>query len=193
MLKKENLKKVFILLFIIFLIYSIVYLCKGWNEFEFDFKINYFEILKIAVDITLVYYISYLLFKKDSIEKSEKDILIKYLEEFQDNKNTIIKSVNNYFDYQDVTKVQILTSDLKNLRTELNTKLDLLIENNYLLKNCDIELNLRTLLKNIWQDLTYEPERNASFNRDFYIQQAKANSTLIDKNIFNLIKIINSK
>ena len=162
MLKKENLKWPFI----IFFIYSVIHLLKGWNNFEFDFKINYIEILTIAVDIILVYYISYLLFKKDSLQKSEKDLLIKYLEEFQNNKNFIIKSVNSYFDYNDVSKVQLLKSDLKNLRNELNMKLDLLIENNYIIKDCDTDLNLRTLTKYIWQDLTFEPERGTiNFNR----------------------------
>src|SRR5690606_12735031 len=126
-----------------------------------------------------VYYISYLLLKKDSLQKSEKDLLIKYFEEFQNNKNFIIKSVNSYFDYNDVSKVQLLKSDLKNLRNELNMKLDLLIENNYIEKDCDADLNLRTLTKNIWQDLTYEPERgNTNFNRDLYLNRVKTNSTL---------------
>lgn len=192
MLNDKVLKGVIIGVILLLLAITIIFLFT--DNIKFDNNLSYVDIVSVLINILLVYYISYLLIKKDSIAKTEKDLLIKYIEDFQAKKNQIVYSVNNLFDYSNNSELQILISNLKSLRTELKLKLDLLVENNYIDKNCDLYSNSNSVMTNIWKDLTYQPStRDLNFVRDIYINRSRQSSNLLDKHLFNLIKKINSK
>ena len=98
------------------------------------------------------------------------------------------------YDYNNVAEVQTLISNLKILRTELKLKLDLLVDNKYIENNSDLYTNTNTVMRNIWKYLTYTPSvRDTNFNREVYINNARTNSSLLDKYLFNIIKKINAK
>jgi len=192
MLSEIFLKRIIYLVISLFFIVTFIFIFT--EDIEFDNKLSYVDIISIFINILLVYYLSYFLNKKDSIAKAEKDLLIKYLEEFQTKKNQLVNSINSTYDYNNVAEVQTLISNLKILRTELKLKLDLLVDNKYIENNSDLYTNTNTVMRNIWKYLTYTPSvRDTNFNREVYINNARTNSSLLDKYLFNIIKKINAK
>lgn len=167
---------------------------------DISFEINPLEIFSISVNIFLAIYITRTLSKKNDQEKTEKELIINYLKDFQLEYNS---KVNKLLDCEDF-ETPITNSCFKTLRTRINSILALAEENKIIANNEEIATKLRQKISDVWELFTDTPRiANTRANqatkegiqtlRLEKIGKIEGASIDLDKMIFQLAMKINRK
>lgn len=184
-----------IIFIIIFKKYSSLYFAN-----DISFEINPLEIFSIGVNIFLAIYITRTLSKKNDQEKSEKELIINYLKDFQLEYNS---KTNKLLDCEDF-ETPLTNSCFKTLRTRVNSILAIAEENNIIANNDETASKIRQKISEIWELFTDTP-RTANIRanqatkaglqtlRLEKIGKIEAASIDFDKLIFQLAMKINRK
>ncbi len=184
-----------VIFIIIFKKYSNLYFAN-----DVSFEINPMEILSIGVNIFLAIYITRTLSKKNDQEKSEKELIINYLKDFQLEYNT---KTNKLLECEDF-ETPLTNSCFKTLRTRVNSILALAEENSIIANNDETASKIRQKISEIWELFTDTPRTaNSRANqatkdgiqtlRLEKIGKIEAASIDFDKLIFQLAMKINRK
>ena len=137
-----------VMFIIIFKKYSTLYFAN-----DVSFEINPLEIFSIGVNIFLAIYITRTLSKKNDQEKSEKELIINYLKDFQLEYNT---KTNKLLDCEDF-ETPLTNSCFKTLRTRVNSILALAEENSIIANNDETASKIRQKISEIWELFTDTP------------------------------------
>lgn len=184
-----------IIFIIIFKKYSTLYFAN-----DVSFEINPLEIFSIGVNIFLAIYITRTLSKKNDQEKSEKELVINYLKDFQLEYNTRTNKLLEYEDFE----TPLTNSCFKALRVRVNSILSLAEENSIIVKNDETASKIRQKISEIWELFTDTPRTvNTRANQAIKdgiqtlrlekIGKIEAASIDLDKLIFQLAMKINRK
>lgn len=120
---------VVILLYLIFIIVSILGNVSSW---EIDYKANIADILNTFVTVLIAVWVSYFLYKIQSKERYEKEILIS---DVKDMENRVLY-IQNRYDKEDSISVSDVTNDISALRSLIDR-----IYNTLHLYNFNIDIN----------------------------------------------------
>lgn len=184
-----------IIFIIFFKKYSTLYFAN-----DVSFEINPLEIFSIIVNIFLAIYITRTLSKKNDQEKSEKELIINYLKDFQLEYHT---KTNKLLECEDF-ETPLTNSCFKTLRTRVNSILTLADENSIIATNDETASKIRQKISEIWELFTDTPRTaNTRANqatkdgiqtlRLEKIGKIEAASIDLDKLIFQLAMKINRK
>ena len=184
-----------VMFIVIFKKYSTLYFAN-----DVSFEINPLEIFSIGVNIFLAIYITSTLSKKNDQEKSEKELIINYLKDFQLEYNT---KTNKLLECEDF-ETPLTNSCFKTLRTRVNSILALAEENSIIANNDETASNIRQKISEIWELFTDTPRtantRASQATKDGIqalrlekISKIEAASIDLDKLIFQLAMKINRK
>jgi hypothetical protein len=165
---------------------------------DVSFEINPLEIFSIAVNIFLAIYITRTLSKKNDQEKSEKELIINYLKDFQLEYNNKTSKLLECEDFE----TPLTNSCFKTLRTKINSVLALAEENNIIVNNDETSSKIKQKISEIWELFTDTPRTaNTRANqatkdgiqalRLEKIGKIEAASIDLDKLIFQLAMKIN--
>lgn len=167
---------------------------------DVSFEINPLEIFSIGVNIFLAIYITRTLSKKNDQEKSEKELIINYLKDFQLEYNSKTSKLLECEDFE----TPLTNSCFKTLRTRINSILALAEENNTIVNNDETATKIRQKISEIWELFTDTP-RTAHTRANQAIKDGiqalrlekigkiEAASIDLDKLIFQLAMKINRK
>jgi hypothetical protein len=180
---------------IIFKKYSTLYFAN-----DVSFEINPLEIFSIGINIFLAIYITSTLSKKNDQEKSEKELIINYLKDFQLEYN---KKTNKLLECEDF-ETPLTNSCFKTLRIRINSTLALAEENSLINNNDETVSKIKQKISEIWELFTDTPRTaNTRANhatkvgikalRLEKIGKIEAASIDLDKLIFQLAMKINRK
>lgn len=167
---------------------------------DVSFEINPLEIFSIGINIFLAIYITRTLSKKNDQEKSEKELIINYLKDFQLEYNIKTNKILECDDYE----TPLTNSCFKTLRTRINSILTLAEENNVIENNDETVSKIKQKISEIWELFTDTPRTaNSRANqatkdgiqtlRLEKIGKIEAASIDFDKLIFQLAMKINRK
>jgi hypothetical protein len=178
---------------------SLIVLIKKYDHLNIEngisIEINPIEIFSILINIFIAYYLTVVFGKKNDIDKSERDILIQFFEDFRKDKDLIIaESIDVILSGNQNTNLNFINSQFKYLRQKLNMNLTLLVDRNIILSNDVLKQNAETKMKNIWEKITYTPiagQQNYIIENE--LSNARRFSTELDKLLFELIITINKK
>lgn len=184
-----------IIFIIIFKKYSTLYFAN-----DVSFEINPLEIFSIGINVFLAIYITSTLSKKNDQEKSEKELIINYLKDFQLEYNT---KTNKLLECEDF-ETPLTNSCFKTLRIRINSTLALAEENSLINNNDETVSKIRQKISEIWELFTDTPRTaNTRANhatkvgikalRLEKIGKIEAASIDLDKLIFQLAMKINRK
>lgn len=191
-----------ILGFGVVIIFIIIF--KNYSTLNFtndvSFEINPLEIFSIGINVFLAIYITRTLSKKNDQEKSEKELIINYLKDFQLEFNT---KTNKLLECEDF-ETPLTNSCFKTLRKKVNSILALAEENNIIENNDETASKIRQKISEIWEQFTDTPRTaNARVNqatkdgiqalRLEKIGKIEGASIDLDKLIFQLAMKINRK
>jgi hypothetical protein len=123
-----------VMFIIIFKKYTTLYFAN-----DVSFEINPLEIFSIGVNIFLAIYITRTLSKKNDQEKSEKELIINYLKDFQLEYNSKTSKLLECEDFE----TPLTNSCFKTLRTKINSVLALAEENNIIVNNDETASKIR--------------------------------------------------
>lgn len=169
-------------------------------ESNISFEINPLEIFSILINIFLAIYITRNLSKQNDLEKTEKELLINYLKEFQIEFSNKIDKLIESTDFE----TPITNSCFKTLRTRIYSILKLAEENNLTTNADETSAKIKQKISDIWELFTDTP-RNASQRtnqatkdgiavlRLEKISKIEATSIEFDELIFQLIIKINRR
>ncbi|SFN60758.1 hypothetical protein SAMN05444143_1374 [Flavobacterium succinicans] len=164
-------------------------------ENNISIGINPIEIFSIIMNIFIAYYLTVVFGKKNDIDKSERDILIQFFEDFRKDKDLIIaESIDVILSGNQNTNLNFITSQFKYLRQKLNMNLNLLVDRKIILNNDVSKQNAEAKMRDIWQKITYTPtlgQQNYIIENE--LSNARRFSTELDKLLFELIIRINNK
>jgi len=172
-------------------------LVRKFTAFNIDNKIsleiNPFELVSICINILIAYYLTVVFGKKNDVAKSEKDLLIRYFEDFKKDKDIIISESISSILKEDRNDNQI-NSQLKYLRQKLNMNLSILVDRKFFPQNHIIKQNAEAKMRNIWEKITNTPANHQhGFNLENELSSARTLSTELDKLLFEIIILINAK
>ncbi len=184
-----------IIFIIFFKKYSTLYFAN-----DVSFEINPLEIFSIGVNIFLAIYITRTLSKKNDQEKSEKELIINYLKDFQLEYNT---KTNKLLECEDF-ETPLTNSCFKTLRTRVKSIIGLAEENSIIASNDETAYKIKQKISEIWELFTDTPRTaNTRANqatkdgiltlRLEKIGKIEAASIDLDKLIFQLAMKINRK
>lgn len=160
---------------------------------DISIEINPIEIFSILINIFIAYYITVVFGKKNDIDKSEREILLHYFEDFRKDKDQIIaESIDVILSGNN--NLTFINSQFKYLRQKLNMNLTLLVDRKIILNTDALKQNSEAKMKNIWEKITYTPisgQQNYSIENE--LSNARRFSTELDKLLFELIIRINNK
>jgi hypothetical protein len=167
---------------------------------DVSFEINPLEVFSIGVNIFLAIYITRNLSKKNDQEKSEKELIINYLKDFQLEYNT---KTNKLLECEDF-ETPLTNSCFKTLRTRVNSILALAEENSIIANNDETASKIMQKISEIWELFTDTPRTaNTRANqatkdgiqtlRLEKIGKIEVASIDLDKLIFQLAMKINRK
>jgi hypothetical protein len=169
-------------------------------ESDVSFEINPLEIFSILINIFLAIYITRNLSKQNDLEKTEKELLINYLKEFQVEFSNKIDKLIESPDFE----TPITNSCFKTLRTKINSILTIAEENNLITNNDETSSKIKQKISDIWELFTDTPrnanQRTNQPTRDGIallrlekISKIEASSVEFDKLLFQLAMKINRK
>lgn len=184
-----------IIFIIFFKKYSTLYFAN-----DVSFEINPLEIFSIGVNIFLAIYITRTLSKKNDQEKSEKELIINYLKDFQLEYNT---KTNKLLECEDF-ETPLTNSCFKTLRTRVKSIIGLAEENSIIASNDETAYKIKQKISEIWELFTDTPRTaNTRANqatkdgiltlRLEKIGKIETASIDLDKLIFQLAMKINRK
>ena len=184
-----------IIFIIFFKKYSTIYIAN-----DLSLEINPLEIFSIGVNIFLAIYITRTLAKKTDQEKSEKELIINYLKDFQLEYST---KTNKLLECEDF-ETPLTNSCFKALRTRVNSIIALVVENSIIADDDDTASKIKLKISEIWELFTDTPRTaDASANQAIRdgievlrlekIGKIEAASIDLDKLIFQLAMKINRK
>lgn len=167
---------------------------------DVSFEINPLEIFSIGANVFLAIYITRTLSKKNDQEKSEKELIINYLKDFQLEYKS---KTNKLLEYEDF-ETPFTNSCFKTLRMRINSILALAEENKIIKDNDETASKIKEKISEIWVLFTDTPRRAKSranqatkdgiqtlkFER---IGKIEAASIDLDKLIFQLAMKINRR
>jgi hypothetical protein len=167
---------------------------------DISFEINPLEIFSICINIFLAFYITRTLSKKNDQEKSEKELIINYLKDFQLEYNSKTRKLLECEDFD----TPLTNSCFKTLRTRVNSILALAEENRIIEPNEETASKIKQKISEIWELFTDTPRSaNSKVNqatregiqtlRLEKIGKIEAASIDLDKLIFHLAMKINRK
>jgi hypothetical protein len=122
---------------------------------DISFEINPLEIISIGVNIFLAIYITRILSKKNDQEKTEKELIINYLKDFQLEYNS---KTNKLLECEDF-ETPLTNSCFKTLRTRINSILALAEENKIIANNDATASKIKQKITEIWELFTDTPRR----------------------------------
>lgn len=169
-------------------------------ENDVSFEINPLEIFSILINIFLAIYITKNLAKQNDLEKTEKELLINYLKEFQ---TEFISKIDKLIESADF-ETPITNSCFKTLRTKINSILTIAVESNLIEDTDETSSKIKQKISDIWELFTDTP-RNANprtnqatkdgiaILRLEKISKIEASSVEFDKLIFQLAMKINRR
>jgi hypothetical protein len=162
---------------------------------DISISINPIEIFSILTNISIAYYLTVVFGKKNDIQKSERDILIKFFEDFRKDKDLIIaESIDVILKGSQSSDSNFIASQFKYLRQKLDMNLKLLVDREIILNNDISKQNAETKMRDIWEKITYVP---TAIQQNYIVENELSNarrfSTELDKLLFELIIIINNK
>jgi hypothetical protein len=120
---------------------------------DVSFEINPLEMFSIGVNIFLAIYITRTLSKKNDQEKSEKELIINYLKDFQLEYN--IKT-NKLLECEDF-ETPLTNSCFKTLRTRIKSLIALAEENSIIVNNDETASKIMQKISEIWELFTDTP------------------------------------
>jgi len=157
---------------------------KKWSALyisnEVSIKLNPFEIISIGVTVLLAIYITRKLSKDNDIDKSQKELLISYFDDF---KNEASIKVSNILKKNAFNKTET-KSALKILRKRLKSIIELAEDYSFVEKNSDITKKTKEKLTDIWEILTDTPKRGAD---QTLIEEKKQ---AVEKNMIEIYELI---
>lgn len=167
---------------------------------DVSFEINPLEIFSIGANVFLAIYITRTLSKKNDQEKSEKELVINYLKDFQ----LEYKSKTNKLLECEDFETPLTNSCFKTLRMRINSILALAEENMIIEDNDETASKIKQKISEIWELFTDTPRTPKSranqaikdgiqtlrFER---IGKIEAASIDLDKLIFQLAMKINRR
>ena len=157
---------------------------KKWSALyisnEVSIKLNPFEIISIGVTVLLAIYITRKLSKDNDIDKSQKELLISYFDDF---KNEASIKVSNILKKNAFNKTET-KSALKILRKRLKSIIELAEDYSFVEKNSDLTKKTKEKLTDIWEILTDTPKRGAD---QTLIEEKKQ---AVEKNMIEIYELI---
>lgn len=167
---------------------------------DISFEINPLEIFSIGVNVFLAFYITRTLSKKNDQEKSEKELIINYLKDYQIEFNN---KTNKLLECEDF-ETPLTNSCFKTLRTRINSILALAEENNIIENNDETAAKIKQKVSDIWELFTdtprsANPRANQATKEGIQtlrlekIAKIEAASIDLDKLIFQLAMKINRR
>ncbi len=157
---------------------------KKWSALyisnEVSIKLNPFEIISIGVTVLLAIYITRKLSKDNDIDKSQKELLISYFDDF---KNEASIKVSNILKKNAFNKTET-KSALKILRKRLKSIIELADDYSFIEKNSDLTKKTKEKLTDIWEILTDTPKRGAD---QTLIEEKKQ---AVEKNMIEIYELI---
>lgn len=167
---------------------------------DVSFEINPLEIFSMGINVFLAIYITRTLSKKNDQEKSEKEMIISYLKDFQ---VEYTNKTNKLLECEDF-ETPITNSCFKTLRTRINSILALAEENKIITNNDEAASKIRQKIAEIWELFTDTPRTaNSKANQATKdgiktlklekIGKIESASIELDKVIFQLAMKINRK
>jgi len=157
---------------------------KKWSALyisnEVSIKLNPFEIISIGVTVLLAIYITRKLSKDNDIDKSQKELLISYFDDF---KNEASIKVSNILKKNAFNKTET-KSALKILRKRLKSIIELAEDYSFIEKNSDLTKKTKEKLTDIWEILTDTPKRGAD---QTLIEEKKQ---AVEKNMIEIYELI---
>lgn len=169
-------------------------------ENDVSFEINPLEVFSILINIFLAIYITRNLSKQNDLEKSEKELIINYLKDFQVEYNARINKILECADFE----TPITNSCFKTLRMKINSILSLAEESKLIIENEQTSLRIKQKVTDLWELFTNTP-KNANARANRATQEGIATLRLeqigkieialieLDKLIFELAMKINRK
>ena len=158
------------------------------------------NVLSIIVNILLVFYVASVLNRKNEEERTEKDVLIKYLKKFQNNLGNDI----NIFLNSKKLKFSDVVSGLKTFRQEFNSVGSLIkkYKYDYIVSDVDVCMDIDSCIRDINDSFTNTIKSNNNKltidNNQISIgtksrQDIEKANLKIKERIFDLIVLINRK
>lgn len=129
------------------------------------FEINPFEIISLIINGLLAIYITRKLAKQNDLEKTEKDLLIKYLEDFKSVFSSKIETLLLLPEFSS----NLTNSNFKVIRKKIDTLINLSVEYKFTTENDEIAQNLKSKVTDIWELFTDTPQK-ANGKSDISIQ-----------------------
>lgn len=168
---------------------------------EITIQIDPTNIISILINVLLVVYVTRILTPKNEEERVEKDLLIKRLEKFE---NRLDLNISKMF-AEDKLELVFVTRELKSLRQDFNSTVNLLKVNEFVDTEDLVCLGIDSLIRDIKDLFTDTPRDGEGVSTDIKIDQGKiiigshrrssiekTNSDLKAK-IFDLVVMINRK
>lgn len=167
---------------------------------DISFEINPLEIFSILINIFLAIYITRNLSKQNDLEKTEKELIINYLKEFQSEYNNKVNKLLECDDFESPNT----NACFKTLRTKINSILTIAEENNLIIKNDTTTTLIKDKVTDVWELFTGTPKTaNPKANqatkegiatlRLEKIGKIECASIELDKHVFELTMKINRK
>lgn len=167
---------------------------------EISFELNPIEIISIVINLVLAIYVSSILSKKNETQKSQKELLINYLKEFQIDfsKRTDLLLENQDFANQNTNLC------FKYLRAKVHSIISIASETGMLVNEEPIAHSLKQKVTDIWTLFTDTPQKASTkanqATKDGIealrlekISKIEANCIELDKLIYQLAIKINEK
>jgi hypothetical protein len=167
---------------------------------DVSFEINPLEIFSIIINIFLAIYITRNLSKQNDLEKSEKELIINYLKDFQSEYNLKVNKLLECDDFESPNT----NACFKILRTKISSILSIAEDNKLIEKNDATTTLIKEKVTDVWELFTGTPKTaNSKANqatkegiallRLEKIGKIECASIELDKQIFDLTMKINRK
>lgn len=159
---QKNLKSIIIFTVgVIVGIYSLLIIKKITNlslESKISFQINPIEIISITINLLLALYIAQVLSKRNEQEKSQKELLINYLKEFQ---SDFSKKTDKLLEMQEF---DVPTTNLffKYLRSKIYSIISIAKETNLITNKNNTANSITQKVTEIWTYFTDTPKKISS-------------------------------
>lgn len=167
---------------------------------QISLEVNPLELLFVIINVLLAVYVTRNLSKKNDQERLEKELIIKFLEEFRSEYNERITKLLALEDFEDPTT----KSSFKALRQKINSCISLAKEYNVIKSDDIVASEITEIVTDAWELLTDTPKAPSSranqatkdgvqalrLEKISKIEQA---SNKLNKLIFKLAMIINQK
>lgn len=184
-----------------------IFLCiavKKWTALHIDptvsFEINPFELFSLIITTILAIYVARTITKTNDLEKSEKDLIIDYLTNFN---REFREKISSLLEQQEFDTA-IASSNFKIIRKRIDSVISLGVEHNFIISNDPYSVDLTNKVRDIWELFTDTPKKangksTAAVKEDIarlrleQVNKIEMAVIEIEKLLFQLIMKVNRK